>query len=126
MIADAAIPAPVRPLVTWNLARFGRADTDEAGHWRYVLREAGVEVGHVHEGDRYEGPAGAIIRAVDQAGANKLLVDMSANMVRHQLRGVLEAFVARLVVCPAQPRQPRPVSLDVRTLPRFLGPGGLA
>lgn len=39
-------------IVTWDLARFGRTDTDEAGHWRYLLREAGVEVVHIMDDEK--------------------------------------------------------------------------
>ena len=39
-----------RTVLVYDIKRFGRVDTDEAGHYRYLLRKQGVEVVYVAEG----------------------------------------------------------------------------
>src|SRR3989454_6697118 len=39
-----------RTVLVYDIKRFGRVDTDEAGHYRYLLRKHGVEVVYVAEG----------------------------------------------------------------------------
>src|SRR2546422_1386599 len=39
-----------RTVLVYDIKRFGRVDTDEAGHYRYLLRKQGVEVVYVTEG----------------------------------------------------------------------------
>jgi site-specific DNA recombinase len=39
-----------RTVLVYDIKRFGRVDTDEAGHHRYLLRKSGVEIVYVAEG----------------------------------------------------------------------------
>ncbi len=39
-----------RTVLVYDIKRFGRVDTDEAGHHRYILRTSGVEIVYVAEG----------------------------------------------------------------------------
>ena len=51
MIAAAQEPnCPFRHVLVYDVKRFGRVDTDEAGYYRYLLRQAGVEVIYTSEG----------------------------------------------------------------------------
>ena len=51
LIADAGKPdCPFRYVLVYDIKRFGRGDNDEAGHHRFLLRQAGVEVVYTSEG----------------------------------------------------------------------------
>ncbi len=51
LIADAgAEQCPFRYVLVYDIKRFGRLDNDEAGHYRFLLRKAGVEVIYTSEG----------------------------------------------------------------------------
>jgi DNA invertase Pin-like site-specific DNA recombinase len=39
-----------RTILVYDIKRFGRVDNDEAGHYRWLLRQAGVRVVYVAEG----------------------------------------------------------------------------
>ena len=41
---------PVNTILVWNIARFGRYDPDEGGHYRFLLRQNGIEVVYISEG----------------------------------------------------------------------------
>lgn len=50
MIQDAQQPnRPFDYILVYDVKRFGRLDNDETGHYRYLLRKAGVEVVYVAE-----------------------------------------------------------------------------
>ena len=51
LIDDAATPdCPFRYVLVYDIKRFGRLDNDEAGHYRFLLRRAGIEVIYTSEG----------------------------------------------------------------------------
>ncbi len=51
MVHDAAAPdCPFRYVLVYSVSRFSRGDNDEAGHYRFQLRQAGVEVVYTSEG----------------------------------------------------------------------------
>ncbi len=51
MVADAQAKAPsFRYVVCYDVKRFGRIDNDEAGYYRHLLKQAGVEVLYASEG----------------------------------------------------------------------------
>ena len=37
-------------ILVWNIARFGRYDTDEGGYYRFLLRQNGIEIIYISEG----------------------------------------------------------------------------
>lgn len=45
-----AKPPPFAAVVCFDVSRFGRAGTDEAGYWRHTLAQAGVDVLYAAEG----------------------------------------------------------------------------
>lgn len=69
MISDAQrSPRPFDLVVVLDLSRFGRADVDETGYYRHLLRLAGVEVAYVLDGDKMTGDVGEIVGSVLQVG----------------------------------------------------------
>ncbi|MFB3881000.1 MAG: recombinase family protein [Armatimonadota bacterium] len=51
MIGDAEAPdCPFRYVLVYDVKRFGRLDNDEAGHYRFLLRQRGIEVVYTSEG----------------------------------------------------------------------------
>ena len=68
-------------VICYNVSRFGRFDTDEAGYWRYQLRQAGVDILYVAEG--FQGDdSDDLVRAVKQWLGRKFLQDLSQDTVR--------------------------------------------
>ncbi|MCH8805951.1 MAG: recombinase family protein, partial [Planctomycetes bacterium] len=75
----------IRYLIVYDVDRFGRFDSDEAGHWRYVLTQAGVEVLYASEG--FTGnESDDLVRTVKQWLGHKYLRDLS----RATLRGIVD------------------------------------
>lgn len=57
--------------LTCDLSRFGRFEPEERGYWITRLKQAGVQVNHVHDDARLQGEAGQIMGAVLQQGMNE-------------------------------------------------------
>ena len=88
MIADAQQPdCPFDRVLVYDVKRFGRLDNDETGHFRYVLRKAGVEVVYVAEnlsGDDTDD----LLLPVKQWQARQELKDLSKVTIRGLLSKV--------------------------------------
>jgi len=85
MIQDAQRgDCPFGTVLVYDVKRFGRLDNDETGHYRYLLKRAGVEVIYVSEG--FSGDdTDDLIRPVKQWQARQELKDLS----KVTLRGLL-------------------------------------
>jgi uncharacterized protein YegP (UPF0339 family) len=73
-----------RYVLVYDVKRFGRVDTDEAGHYRYLLRQAGVEVIYTSEGFN-GGDSDDLIRSVKQWQARAESKDLSKVTIRGQV-----------------------------------------
>jgi len=82
MIADGAAGA-FEAILCWDQDRFGRFDMIEAGRWIYPLRQAGVYLTTVTDGQLdWNTMAGRLVYSVKQEGKNQFLRDLSANVSR--------------------------------------------
>lgn len=87
MIADAA-KGDFRVVLCWDQDRFGRFDPLEAGYWIKPLRDAGVRLVTIAQGEiDWDDFAGRLIYSVAQEAKNSYLSDLSRNV----LRGLAEA-----------------------------------
>jgi site-specific DNA recombinase len=85
LIHDAQQPTcPFGLVLVYDVKRFGRVDNDEAGHYRWVLRQHGVSVVYVAEGFA-GGPLDDLIRPVKQWQARQESRDLSRVTVRGML-----------------------------------------
>ena len=71
-------------VLTYDVKRFGRVDTDEAGYYRFLLRKAGVEIVYVSEGFNGD-DTDDLLRPVKQWQARQELKDLSKVTIRGQL-----------------------------------------
>jgi DNA invertase Pin-like site-specific DNA recombinase len=70
-----------RTVLVYDIKRFGRVDTDEAGHYRYLFRTQGVEVVYVAEG--FQGNStDALILSVKQWLGREEVRDLSKVTIR--------------------------------------------
>lgn len=77
MIVDASRPdCEFELILVYDVKRFGRGDTDEAGYYRYLLRQHGVEVVYVSENFRGD-ENDDMIRVVKQIQARQEVRDLS-------------------------------------------------
>lgn len=89
MVADAqsTSPPPFSSIIVYDVKRFGRLDNDEAGHFRFLLRQAGVEVLYVTE--NFNGDAtDDLLRPVKQWQAREESKDLSKVTIRGLLSKV--------------------------------------
>lgn len=68
-------------VVVYDVKRFGRVDNDEAGHYRHLLRQAGVEVRYVSEAFTGDG-TDDLLRPVKQWQAREESKDLSKVTIR--------------------------------------------
>jgi len=82
MVADAQRPGcPFGAVLCYDVKRFGRLGNDETGHYRYLLRQAGVDVVYVSE--NFNGDdSDDLIRPVKQWQARQELKDLSKVTIR--------------------------------------------
>ena len=82
LIADAgAADCPFCYVLVFDVKRFGRLDNDEAGHYRFLLRRAGVEIVYVSEG--FSGDdTDDLLRPVKQWQARQESRDLSKVTIR--------------------------------------------
>ena len=73
-----------RYVLVYDIKRFGRVDNDEAGHYRFLLRKAGVEVIYTTEGFT-GGDTDDLLRPVKQWQARQESKDLSKVTIRGQL-----------------------------------------
>jgi len=91
MIADASSPSCDFGLViVYDVKRFGRIDNDEAGYYRHVLRQAGVEVLYASEGFTGDG-TDDLLRPVKQWQARQ----ESKDLAKVTIRGLLSKTEAK-------------------------------
>ncbi|MEE9271213.1 MAG: recombinase family protein [Candidatus Krumholzibacteria bacterium] len=85
MIEDAErAECPFRHVLVYDIKRFSRGDSDEAGHFRYLLKQRGIDVVYVSEsfaGDDTD----EIVRPVKQYFARKESKDLSKVTIRGQV-----------------------------------------
>ena len=89
--AAQATGCPFRHLLVYDIKRFGRVDNDEAGHYRFLLHEAGVEVVYIAEGFN-GGDSDDLIRSVKQWQARAESKDLSKVTIRGQLSVVDKGY----------------------------------
>jgi len=80
MIADSAKGA-FAAVLCCDISRFGRTDTDEAGHYRYLLRQNGVEVVYCQD-NLGHGDESDLVRGVLQWQKHKFLIDLARDTSR--------------------------------------------
>ncbi len=86
MIADAESKGDFAVIVCWDMDRFGRFDTIEAGRWIFPLRQAGIWLHTVTQGViDWNSFASRMIYAVQQEGKHQFLLDLSRNVLRGRL-----------------------------------------
>ena len=85
MIHEAREPGcPWRYVLVYDVKRFGRIDNDEAGYYRFLLRQAGVEVIYVTE--NFNGDdSDDLVRPVKQWQARQESKDLSKVTIRGQV-----------------------------------------
>ena len=88
MIAEAQGNARFRFILTYDIKRFSRGDIDEAGHYRHLLKERGVDVIYATEnfGDDF---TSELIRPMRQWQARQESVDLSKLTARGQMSSIL-------------------------------------
>lgn len=92
MIAAAQEPnCPFRHVLVYDVKRFGRVDTDEAGYYRFLLRQASVEVIYTSEGFN-GGDSDDLIRSVKQWQARTESKDLSKVTIRGQISVVDKGY----------------------------------
>jgi len=92
MIEAAQAPGcPFRHVLVFDIKRFGRVDNDEAGHYRFLLHEAGVEIVYIAEGFN-GGDSDDLIRSVKQWQARAESKDLSKVTIRGQLSVVDKGY----------------------------------
>lgn len=92
LIAAAQEPnCPFKHVLVYDVKRFGRVDTDEAGYYRYLLRQAGVEVIYTSEGFN-GGDSDDLIRSVKQWQARAESKDLSKVTIRGQVSMVDKGY----------------------------------
>lgn len=85
MIADATA-GKFKAILCWDQDRFGRFDSVEAGYWIHPLRQAGVKLVTVAQGEvDWNTFAGRLIYNVQQEGKHAYLRDLSRNMLRGRI-----------------------------------------
>lgn len=88
MIADAQTPSRSFGLIiVYDVKRFGRVDNDEAGYYRHLLRQNGVEVRYVSENFTGDG-TDDLLRPVKQWQAREESKDLSKVTIRGLLSKV--------------------------------------
>jgi len=68
-------------ILVWNIKRFSRGDGDEAGHYRYILREKGVEVIYITENLRGD-DSDDLVTGTKQWLARQESKDISLDVIR--------------------------------------------
>ena len=70
-------------ILAWDVDRFGRFDSIEAGFWIHPLRSAGITLTTVSQGQiDWNSFAGRLINAVQTEGKHQFLRDLARNSLR--------------------------------------------
>jgi DNA invertase Pin-like site-specific DNA recombinase len=92
MVQAAQDPASTfRHVLVYDVKRFGRVDTDEAGYYRHLLRRENVEVIYVSEGFNGD-DSDDLIRSVKQWQARNESKDLSKVTIRGQISHTENGF----------------------------------
>jgi DNA invertase Pin-like site-specific DNA recombinase len=87
LMADAQKSPDFKFIVVWDQDRFSRGDALEAGHYWYLLREAGIRIHSVNQGVIETEELGDFLKAsVVQSGKRGYVVDLSRNSMRGSLK----------------------------------------
>lgn len=99
MIAD-AVKGQFKAILCWDIDRFGRFDSIEAGYWIHPLRQAGVKLVTVTEGPiNWDDFTGRVMYSLKTEGKHQYLRDLSKNV----LRGMRDKSLAGLWVSGKPP-----------------------
>jgi hypothetical protein len=86
MICDVSEKRDFATILCWDQDRFGRFDSIEAGHWIHPLREQGVRLITVAQGQiDWNDFTGRMMYAIQQEGKHQFLIDLSRNVLRGKL-----------------------------------------
>ena len=78
-------------ILCWDQDRFGRFDQIDAGYWIKPIRDAGVRLATVAQGEiDWETFEGNIVFAVNTGAKHAFLRDLSRNVIRGHVAGALE------------------------------------
>ena len=78
MVADAEEKGDFAAILCWDVDRFGRFDSVEAGHWIYPLRNAGVWLVTISQGViDWNDFSGRMMYGIIQEGKHQFLIDLS-------------------------------------------------
>ncbi len=100
MIADGTSRSrDFETILTYDISRFGRMDTDEVGFYRHQLKANGVSIIYVAEGLRNDNSMGdRIVKGVKQEMAHEYSKDMAQKIIRglisHSERGFASGRMA--------------------------------
>lgn len=86
LIEDAQRRRDFSAVIVYDLSRFGRMAADETGHYRFLLKEAGVRIEFSNESDGGDGETGEILRPVLQAQKRQYLRQLSRDTLRGQIQ----------------------------------------
>jgi DNA invertase Pin-like site-specific DNA recombinase len=86
MVRDAQEKGDFAVILCWDQDRFGRFDPIEAGKWIHPLREVGVRLITVAQGEiDWNTFAGRLVYMVAQEGKHQFLIDTSRNVMRGRI-----------------------------------------
>jgi DNA invertase Pin-like site-specific DNA recombinase len=91
LIADAQGRADFRAVLTYDVKRFSRGDVDEVGHFRYLLRQKGIDIIYAVE-DFRDDFAGDILRPIKQVMARQESVELSRVTLRGHLKSITDGW----------------------------------
>jgi DNA invertase Pin-like site-specific DNA recombinase len=92
MIEDAKRPdCPFQHVLAYDGKRFCRGGTDEAGYYRHILRQHGVQVHYVTEGFSADDSNG-MTRPMNDYLAHREVVDLSRVTIRGQVSAVKQGW----------------------------------
>src|SRR6185295_282954 len=87
LMKDATTRRDFEVILCWDQDRFSRFDPLEANHYWFLLREAGVRIVTVRQGELDLTELGGWLTAsINQHGKAQYLKDLSANVLRGRLR----------------------------------------
>jgi site-specific DNA recombinase len=86
MLRDAIEVGDFKTILCWDIDRFGRFDAIEAGYWIWPLRERGIRLVTIAQGEvNWDSFSGRMLYAIEQEGKHSFLRDLSRNVARGQL-----------------------------------------
>ena len=94
MVKDAESNPDFQAILVYDLSRFGRMDSDETGHYRYLLKNAGISIVCTNEHDGGNGAEGEIFRTLLQTQKRQLLFQISRDTLRGQTQSVRKGWAS--------------------------------